>query len=122
MLGIKILSSREYKKLQNRISAANEWEENRKHQVASLSSDNRMLRKKLNESITEIQRLNLRLGQPSICAFPGLHILKSQPYPCDQCRLESSDCKKLHFANATICVCDPTIAHSLTHPKSQDQL
>ena len=32
------------------------------------------------------------------------NVLRSEPYPCDQCKIATDSCKKLHFANTTICV------------------
>lgn len=36
----------------------------------------------------------------------NLYVLHENNYPCDKCQLESDDCRKLHFADRTICVTD----------------
>ena len=40
-----------------------------------------------------------------VSSLTDYHVLKGHEYLCDKCEFWNKDCKKLHFANTTICVC-----------------
>lgn len=62
----------------------------------------------MNKHIEDLTEDNLRLRETiENCELKSLKdyiILKATDYPCENCKIESKDCKKLIFSNQTICV------------------
>lgn len=99
MFGIKIISEKEYNKLLSiPEKEKQEFEELRK-KSESLKKDLQFLREQLNEAIMHQKKGVLE-------SLNNLHVLKTESYPCDNCKGESDKCMKLIFANQTVCVID----------------
>ncbi len=56
--------------------------------------------------ITKREYNRLVALQKEISPLADLYILRAQSYPCDKCNVETGHCRKLHFADRTICVID----------------
>ena len=69
--------------------------ENVRKAVETLRKENNSLREQLDEKSKETTFKELK----------NLYIIRDNSYPCKSCKLESEDCKKLTFADRTICVC-----------------
>lgn len=101
MFGLKIISKSEYYRLldaytQSRVvSEDTEVAERRLKDIDSLREQNGKLRQEINRLI----QLNEVSGLKDFC------VLRAESYPCDKCKLENMPCKKLMFADSTICIC-----------------
>jgi len=78
MFGLKILSKKEYRRLKEAERLCEHFKE-------------------LEQSIDEHVK-------DQLSSLNGLVVLKGNSYPCEKCNLESDHCRKLHFADRTICV------------------
>jgi hypothetical protein len=102
MFGLKIISKSEYYRLldaytQSRVvSEDTEVAERRLKDIDSLREQNGKLRQEINR----LSQLNDVAGLKDYC------VLRAESYPCDKCKMERKmDCKKLMFADSTICIC-----------------
>ena len=93
MFGIKIIKSGKYNELCQLI-------EELEKESGKIKADCFSLREQLNDAIRKIRELSV--DQSSLVNYTVLH---ENNYKCERCKLESEDCKKLHFADRTICVC-----------------
>ena len=104
MFGFKIIRESEYHALitayaqQSVASEEREISERRLKDIDSLREQNGKLRQ-------EINRLSQSVEIPMETKLKDYSILRAESYPCDNCKLEKMDCKKLVFADSTICVC-----------------
>lgn len=80
MLGFKIITSKEYRRLKDQEKA-----------IEKLLEDIKAFQKEI-DAKNESLELNT------------LHVLKTNSYPCEKCNIENQYCRKLHFADRTICV------------------
>ena len=106
MFGIKIIKDYELNKLiecQTRFDAITEG---LRKEIYCLTKDNTSLREQLNKMIMDVQKANLGMNTTSLSKLHNLCIIKNKNYLCDKCKFVNTDCKKLEFANQTICVCD----------------
>jgi hypothetical protein len=44
-------------------------------------------------------------AKSEVSALKDLCVVKNTSFPCDRCLFSDQNCKKLHFANQTVCVC-----------------
>lgn len=107
----KIISTKRYELLQNRITVLNMKLADKESIIEKLSSHNQELKDNCDELYQEVKRiegeldnLEKELKDKKYENLNDLFILKSDNYSCDKCAFESEDCKKLNFANQTICV------------------
>ena len=112
MFGIKILKEFDYNKLMKYQKEFKTLENELKEEINQLTKDNASLREQLNAKMKEIRKLNL---EATTSPFNGLHnifVIKNKPYLCDKCKFDDKKCKKLEFANTSICVCEKEDAPS----------
>ena len=105
MFGIKIINEKELSRLKQ-IEQDWELEVNKyREQIFKTAKDCTSLREQLNEKIKQIRELELEKNAPSFSTLTQLHIIKTANNKCDTCKYGVEKCKKLEFANKTICVC-----------------
>lgn len=103
----------------------NDYEEVlKKYMMADRDCDS--LREQLNAKFNEVADLKLKLEEAR--AFPrdivDLHVLHESDYKCEACKLESPHCRKLTFADRTICVVPKEFVNSFRkkkQPKTKKQ-
>ena len=106
MFGIKIIKEDEYNKLVKCQKDFDAITNELREELFQLTKDNASLREQLNKMIMDVQRANLKEDSSSLSKLHKLCIIKNKDYLCDKCKFEGLKCKKLEFANQTICVCD----------------
>jgi hypothetical protein len=102
MFGIKIIKESEYNDLVQ--CALRHYEAHKKECVAyeRTKKDCESLREQLNAYI--MKEKNSCDAISELAGLKDFVILKSESYPCEKCTLENNHCKKLIFADRTICV------------------
>lgn len=99
MFGVKIIKKCKYEYLQSQEKEREMYEREYNKQVR----DNNHLRDQLNSEMRKVQELK---EQDSIMSsLNQYHIVRESSYPCSNCNIESENCKKIAFADSTICVC-----------------
>ena len=101
MFGFKIITKSEYNLLLDSyteskvVSEEREVAERRLKDIDSLREQNGKLRQEVN-----------RLRQSKeVAELKDYCVLRAESYPCDKCKVEKMNCKKLMFADSTICIC-----------------
>ena len=106
MFGIKMIKDYEYNTLVECQTMFDAITNELRKEIYCLTKDNTSLREQLNKMITDVQKANLGMNTTSLSNLHDLCIIKNKNYLCDKCKFEGRGCKKLEFANQTICVCD----------------
>lgn len=116
MFGFKIIKKKEYDNVLKSMSVLKEL-----HDKAE--EKNKLLEGQLEEINNSLKSFEQEIDEESErkkAAYVGLtdlFILRAQTYPCDKCTLESRYCKKLIFADRTICVADKEHVNSFRNKK-----
>jgi hypothetical protein len=105
MFGFRIIKEWDYKRFLKLEKERDEMENELREEIYQLSKDNGSLREQLNEMIKAVHKANIKHEDHSLSYLNNLCIIKSVKYKCDKCKFVNTDCKKLEFANQTICVC-----------------
>ena len=105
MFGIKIIKDFEYNQLIKCQKDFNSTTNELREEIYQLAKDNASLRVQLNKMIMDVHRENQKENISSLSNLHDLCIIKNKNYLCDKCKFVNTDCKKLEFANQTICVC-----------------
>ena len=104
MFGFKLISKSEYNLLlegylQSRVSEEQkDVSERRLKDIDSLREQNGKLRQEINNFVRSAVNGEVE-GLKDYC------VLRAESYPCDKCKVENMGCKKLMFADSTICIC-----------------
>ena len=119
MFGFKLITKSEYNLLldaytQSRVvSEESEIAERRLKDIDSLREQNGKLRQ-------EINRLGSLTGTSDSQGLKDFCVLRAESYPCDKCKFETKSCKKLTFADSTVCICHKDEKPQFTNsPKSK---
>ena len=105
MLGLKIVTKCQLDLMQRHIDDLTEDNMRLRDRIEELTSNNKELYDECNLLRTSIQTNELK-------SLKDLYILKTSDYPCDSCNIETKNCRKLVFANQTICVIDKANVNS----------
>ena len=108
MFGIKIISTEKFCSLTNeneelkaRLIGEKEKRQAAVKEINKLEKRIDQLKKDTNLELVKIKN---EAERGFYASLKDLCIIREKDYPCDKCNLEGPECKKLSFANQTVCV------------------
>lgn len=107
MFGIKIISDREYRRMEGEIRTLYSSIEPLRMENKKLGKDLESLRDQLNDSIKEVQKLR-QFKRDTLEALSDIDLgdvrIKLCSQKCDKCGEESKDCSKYEYGEHAFCV------------------
>lgn len=100
MFGIKIISTKKYWEMVEEIGEKAITINLQSEKFGKLEKDCDSLRQQ-NGDLRKLVGTSI----PESASLKDYCVLRTVNYPCDKCRVEKMNCKKLAFADQTICIC-----------------
>ena len=95
---MKLIKLVEYNRMKRELEEKIKFEQLYNAQVR----DNNHLRDQINSDIKKIRTAEEERNNINFCEY---YVLHESNYPCDHCSTETKECKKIIFADRTICIC-----------------
>ena len=113
MFGLKIITKCQFDMMNEHIENLTEDNMRLRERVDERTSNN----KELYDEICSLNKIIESQKDSEVKNLKDYFIVKSNDYRCEKCAFESEDCKKLIFANQTICVTDKKNVNSFVKNK-----
>lgn len=106
MFGFKIIKMSKYLKMNVMLVRLEAKNNALKDQLEASKQNSKELYDEYRNASELAGRLERELAESEARKLKDYFILKSESYKCDECRFGRKGCKKLIFANQTVCVCE----------------